>query len=394
MTTTRHAARGRALATVLALALALPLAGAPTAFAAPSPDGGPTAEAPATRPELPRPTGPYAVGRDTLHLVDTGRPDLWVPDRPRELMASVYYPARGQGGRSTAYTSTEAARAMLAQHGLDVSPDAYASTRTHARTGAVAARGRFPLVLLSPGFGAPRSTLTHLAEDLASRGYVVATVDHAHEAAGAEFEGGRIPPCVGCDPDADVPGDRITANRAQDLSYVLDRLVGGRTGKAAWARSGMIDRKRVGAGGHSIGGAATAALMNTDRRVRAGMNMDGGMRIPPDGLRGRPFLLLGTRLTTTPGGPYGWDAAWPLLDGWKRWLTVAGSGHFTFTDAPVVLHQLGADEDPEATLSGRRAAEITRAYIGAFFDRHLRGTDSPLLDGPAPAHPEVTFHRP
>ncbi|MFF9894014.1 alpha/beta hydrolase family protein [Streptomyces longispororuber] len=394
MTTIQHAARGRALATALALALALPLAGAPAAFAAPSPDGRATAEAPATRPELPRPTGPYAVGRDTLHLVDTSRSDLWVPDRPRELMASVYYPARGQGGRPTAYMSTEAARAMLTQYGLDVSPATYASTRTYARAGAPAAPGRFPLVLLSPGFGAPRSTLTHLAEDLAGRGYVVATVDHAHEAAGAEFEGGRIPPCVGCDPDAGVPGERTTANRAKDLSYVLDRLVGGRTGKATWARSGMIDRKRVGSGGHSIGGAATTALMNTDRRVRAGMNMDGGMRIPPDNLRGRPFLLLGTRLTTAPGNPYDWDAAWPLLDGWKRWLTVAGSGHFTFTDAPVVLHQLGADEDPEATLSGRRAAEITRAYIGAFFDRHLRGVDRPLLDGPVPAHPEVAFHRP
>ncbi|WP_030686576.1 alpha/beta hydrolase family protein [Streptomyces sp. NRRL B-1347] len=409
MTTTRNTARGRAVATVLALALALPLAAASGALAAPrAADRTTTADAPVTRPELPRPTGKYAVGRDTLHLVDKSRKDLWDPSKPRELMASMYYPARGEGGHATAYTSLKAARALIAHYDLAVPPAAYSSTRTYARAGAPAARGRFPLVLLSPGFTAPRSTLTHLAEDLASRGYVVATVDHAHEAAGAEFEGGRVPPCLGCDPNTNVPGPRITENRAQDLSYVLDRLVGSKADKAdkpggsgspgqaagsAWRHAKMIDPERIGSGGHSIGGAATIALMNTDRRVRAGMNMDGGIQIKPEGLRGRPFLMLGTQQTTQPDDPYDWAGAWPLMDGWKRWLAVAGSGHFTFTDAPVVLQQLG-DVDPDAPISGKRAAEITRAYIAAFYDQHLRGIERPLLNGPTPGNPEVSFHQP
>ncbi len=38
-----------------------------------------------------------------------------------------------------------------------------------------------PLIVLSPGFTMPRSTLTALAEDLASHGYVVAGVDHTYE---------------------------------------------------------------------------------------------------------------------------------------------------------------------------------------------------------------------
>jgi hypothetical protein len=29
--------------------------------------------------------------------------------------------------------------------------------------------------------------------------------------------------------------------------------------------------------------------------------------------------------------------------------------------------------------------------VGAFVDRHLRGFDSPLLDGPSDAYPEVEF---
>ncbi|WP_405654437.1 alpha/beta hydrolase family protein [Streptomyces sp. RK9] len=402
MTAPRKTPRGRAVATVLALALAVPLAAAASAQAAPAADPRPSAtaqaratDAPAVRPELPRPTGRFTVGRDTLHLVDKSREDPWVPSAgARELMLSLYYPARGTSGRDTAYTSAAAAKELLAYHELDsrVSAADYSSTRTYARTGAHPARGRFPLVVLSPGFTAPRSTLTHLAEDLASRGYVVATVDHAYEAAGAEFSGGRVLPCVGCVDGGGDSGPRVTADRAKDLSYVLDRLVGGRTGKASWRHSGMIDARRVGVGGHSIGGAATAALMDTDPQVRAGMNMDGGFHTRPDSVA-RPFLLLGTTTTTQAGDPYDWGAAWPHLEGWKRWLTVAGSGHFTFTDVPVVLGQLG-EHDPTAPISGRRSEQITRAYIAAFYDRHLRGTAQPLLDGPTPAHPEVGFHQP
>ncbi|MEO3798649.1 hypothetical protein [Nonomuraea sp. B1E8] len=48
--------------------------------------------------------------------------------------------------------------------------------------------------------------------------------------------------------------------------------------------------------------------------------------------------------------------------------------------------------DPSAPLPGKRSGEITTAYAGAFFNRHLRGEHRPLLDGPSAANPEVTFH--
>jgi hypothetical protein len=45
-------------------------------------------------------------------------------------------------------------------------------------------------VVLSPGFSVHRHTLTNLAEELPSRRYVVATVDHAYESVGTAFPGG------------------------------------------------------------------------------------------------------------------------------------------------------------------------------------------------------------
>ncbi|MFE6700359.1 alpha/beta hydrolase family protein [Streptomyces sp. NPDC057718] len=354
---------------------------------------------------LPRPTGPYATGRDTLFLTDHERTDPWVPAAgARQLLVSLHYPARpGSGGATAPYMPQEEARLMLAQRGLDDPewPGLVAATRTHSRNDARPAPGRFPLVLLSPGFGTPRATLTGLAEELASRGYVVATADHPYESTGTELPDGRVLTCAACDEVDAQPDDAgrrkvlaaVSTGRAADFSFLLDRLTGPRP---AWRYAGSIDPHRVGMAGHSIGGAAAASTMAADRRVDAGVNLDGTFfdPVPARGLDRRPFLMLGTDPGHAPGaGDTSWDEGWDRLDGFKRWLTVRDSGHFTFTDTPAIGEQLGI-VDPDAPLSAARSTTITRAYVTAFFDRSLRGRPARLLEGPTPAHPEVLFQRP
>ncbi|MFD7747688.1 alpha/beta hydrolase family protein [Streptomyces sp. NPDC059694] len=427
MTTSPYRRRRTAAATAAALALAAltALAGtaapaaasgrtaAPGAAPATAPAGtpGPRTAAPAPTTTaasplaLPRPTGPYATGRDALLLTDHARPDPWAPAAgPRRLPVTLHYPARpGTGGDPAPYMAEEEARAMLAQRGLDdpAWPGRVAAARTHARTAAVPAPGRFPLVLLSPGFGTPRATLTGLAEELASRGYVVASADHPYETTGMELPDGRVLPCAACDAvDAqpDEAGRRkvlaaVSTGRAADFSFLLDRLTGPRP---AWRYARTIDPRRVGMAGHSIGGNAAASTMAADRRVDAGVDMDGTFFDPVSarGLGGRPFLMLGTDPGHAPGaGDTSWDEGWARLDGFKRWLTVRDSGHFTFTDTPEIGEQLGI-VDPGAPLSAARSTTITRVYVTAFLDRTLRGRPARLLDGPSPAHPEVLFQRP
>ncbi|MFI6444738.1 alpha/beta hydrolase family protein [Kitasatospora sp. NPDC050543] len=397
MNTTRRAA----VSVALALGLSLPLvgAGASTAFATPSSLAATdsTAAAPAdptgARLALPRPSGPHPVGRDTLHLVDRSRTDPWVPAAgPRELMVSMYYPARPGTGGPARYLSTEEARLLLEDRGLAeaVPATTLSATRTNARDHAPPVPGRFPLVVLSPGFSVSRATLTVLAEDLASRGYVVAAVDHAYESVGTEFPGGRVLTCAACEKLAEVGRPAIAAGRAKDVSFLLDRLTGRHPD---WRLARMIDPDRIGMAGHSMGGMATAATMIGDPRVRAGADLDGPTEvpIPADGLGRRPFLLLGTESEHSPGGPdTSWDRDWRRLDGWKRWLTVAGAGHFSFTDLPMLGSQLGLN-DPTEPLPGPRAGQITTAYVGAFFDLHLRGIPQPLLSGASSGNPEVVF---
>ncbi len=349
---------------------------------------------------LPRPTGRHAVGRDTLHLVDRSRTDPWVPQAgARELMVSMYFPARrGTGAGRAPYMTAPEAKAMLEGQRLDgkVPVDTVTSVRANARTGARPVGGRHPLIVLSPGFTLQRTTLSVLAEELAARGYVVAAVDHAYESFGTSFPHGRFTTCAACREVEDAPeGEesqvlaKVATGRSADISFLLDQLGGHRP---AWRHARMIDGHRTGAAGHSIGGNAAAQAMADDPRVRAGVNLDGSFfaPVPQGGLGGRPFMLFGTSSGHSPGGDGSWDRNWARLDGWKRWITVTGAGHFTFNDLPVLAGQLGMT-DPEAPLPGDRSGEITRAYVGAFFDRHLRGVPQPLLNGPSPANPEVVF---
>lgn len=332
---------------------------------------------------LPAPTGPAAVGRTTLALTDRDRADPWVPEAgPRQLMVSLYYPAvRGTGDPAPYMDIAEAAALVdFAQLGPEFTAERLAGTRTWSRTHARPLPGRHPLVLLSPGFTVPRHTLTALAEDLASHGYVTAAVDHAFESVATKFPGGVLP-CAACDLPGQIGNAPIAVNRAADLSFVLDQL----------RHHPLVDEHRVAVVGHSMGGDAAATTMRADSRVDAGVNLDGPM-VPTDPLT-RPFLLLGTLDDHSPGGTFdpSWDAVWPHLSGWKRWLTVTGADHYSFTDLDLLVHQSGVDLP--MPLDPVRGIQLTRTYVTAFLDQHLRGIPRRLLTGPAADFPEITFQQ-
>lgn len=291
--------------------------------------------------------------------------------------------------------TADEARLLVEARGLSgiVPTSTVAGTRTHGVVSAAPAPGRFPLVLLSPGFSMPRSTLTSLADDLASRGYVVASVDHAYESVGTDFPGGRLLTCAACDQvRTRAEKGAVVRGRAKDMSFVIDQL----TSRQGTELSRMIDPRRIGIAGHSIGGATAAATMAIDDRVKAGANLDGDFYTCPaaTGLARRPFMMLGAESTHSPNShDTDWPATWSHLDGWKRWLTTTGAEHFSFTDLPYLANQLGLS-DPAVPLSGERGWHITRDYMAAFFNLHLRSIPQPLLNGPTTSHPEIAFRQP
>jgi len=339
-----------------------------------------TASETAARLELPRPTGVLPVGTTTLHLRDESRADPWMPTERRELMVSIWYPAKTSAGTPSQYlTSKESELLVALLENPSVPKDSFAETKTYSKVDSPPLGLRAPLVVLSPGFMMPRNTMTSLAEDLASHGYVVAGIGHNYESVATTFPDGHTTECVACAESSDRP--KIARGRAADVSFVLDRLIGP---NPAWGGGRLIDPSRIAMAGFSAGGFSVAPAMLADSRIGAGVSLEGGFVVPAAGLN-RPYLMMGEP-DKEPENSADWRRGWTELAGWKRWLTVDGAQHYSFSDMVLLAEQLGLEPD---VLTGARGIQITRAYVGAFVDRHLRGWPEPLLNQPSTRFSEV-----
>ncbi|CAM3774723.1 lipase [Kibdelosporangium persicum] len=331
---------------------------------------------------LPAPTGHHQVGTTEIHLVDGDRQDPWKPDRKRELMISVWYPAKD---------TRHHPRAQWLPDGLFASVDAFAAEagipkgsvdwtgpKTSGHVDAPAKPGKRPVVLYSPGFGGPRAVGTALVQELASRGYVVVTIDHTFETT-VEFPGGRVEHPV------EIPAEQMAKAlraRGDDTRFVLDELAD---------RGWHLDD--VGMFGHSYGGFTAGETMLHDRRIDAGINMDGGMfaefgDVAERGLD-RPFMLLGGQLLDENGvlvdhSPFtdidpSWPQFWANQTGPKRSVVLTGARHHNFSDLQVILPQLvkplNLPEDHFVELIGTidpaKAYKAQYTDIRRFFDRYL-----------------------
>ncbi|MEU6550832.1 acetylhydrolase [Streptomyces sp. NPDC046915] len=385
--------RRRVLAAALAVGAAAPIGAAPQARSASTAPG-------PVRLTLPAPTGPYPVGTVPLHLVDTSRPDpVAGPGHHRELMAAVWYPARGVERRPRApWTSPAVARALLTSLGFPADVAVAPLTAGHEGAPVLRTGRRLPVVVFSHGAHDHRADTTIVVQELAGHGYVVVTVDHTYDAFSA-FPDGRL--TVPLDRPALTPRDFAT-----DIRFVLDRvedLAAGRNPDAGHRPPpagllGAPDPRRIGMFGWSKGATATAWVMSEDRRVRAGLSFDGPMQPTVTTDLDRPFMLMtaeNPRATQPSVAEF-----WSQLRGWRLNVQAEGAVHSSYCDGQVLIPQLApavgmSDADLQGwigTLDPGRAVRIQQAYPLAFFDLHLRNRGrGHLLDGPCPAFPEVKF---
>ncbi|MFD2418264.1 alpha/beta hydrolase family protein [Amycolatopsis pigmentata] len=369
---------------------------------------------------LPAPHGRYATGESTVRLVDDKRPDPWVLSQPyRALMISVFYPAVHTAGEPftnqlPAAVAAAVGPAVEGNFNLPTGLVDWAATKTHSVKDAAMAPGRFPVVLYSPGAGDPRDWNVSLVEDLASRGFVVVTIDHTGEAPAVQFPDGHVVgngPLMAAWAQAFQNGTtlafftKLMDTRVADTELVLDRL----TSLPVRLTDGM-DLNRIGMFGQSAGGFTAANAMYTDPRITAGINMDGTMEytVKLDGtnlsevaLHGldRPFLLMGSSSATDGSDIHrepSWAAFWQHQHGWKADVTLNDSAHASFTDAEALVPQL-AGRVPATTLAAavgtvdpHRAVAADRAEVASFFDRFLKGRNDHRLDGGASRYP-ITF---
>ena len=363
---------------------------------------------------LPAPTGPHPTGVTTLHLVDRSRRDPWEPLPVREVMVTVFYPARTVRGYPVAPQMTEGAAKTLPHvdplfhRELPTRGVNWAATTTHSHTGAPALPARRPVLLYSPGGGDPRTLGTGLAEELASHGYVVVTIDHPGDASEVEFPHrmkGRKKvrtTVLRGDPRTDPAlFRRMIDTRIADTRFVLNQLEALAAGRNPDAErrplpQGLgraLDLRRTGLYGHSAGGTTAAQAMYEDRRIVAAVNLEGFLDHPPEapGREGklypvarygvdRPLLLLGTD-----GFRYqkelerSWSAMLAHPHGRTRRRQLDHATHGVFTDYATIAPQLQSaglmTADNRNKLVGAIdpavSVPLLRGYVHSFFARHL-----------------------
>ncbi|MGO4893089.1 alpha/beta hydrolase family protein [Flavobacterium sp. W21_SRS_FM6] len=123
--------------------------------------------------------GPYAIGVKTIALVNPNQIDMLAldPSQPkptvlpryeRPLTVELWYPAvKNSQGKTTLDAYIRDGKNEVQLHGKAVR-DAAPLVNKQA----------YPLVLISHGYPGNRYLLAHLAENIASKGYVVASIDH------------------------------------------------------------------------------------------------------------------------------------------------------------------------------------------------------------------------
>ncbi|WP_285503269.1 alpha/beta hydrolase [Actinokineospora sp. NBRC 105648] len=362
--------------------------------------GGGIASADPLVPTLPELSGPHAVGVVDLHLVDRSRPDPWNPALPvRDVVVSVFYPAAKVRGYPLAPEMSERAATRFAS--LDIGilhPQfpheaqqgvSWKDIRTHAHVGAPGLPGRRPVLLYSPGLVDPRTIGASLAEDLASRGYVVVTIDHPGETSEVDIPGGEVRDFgLNGIPSLDPAlYRRVMATRLADTRFVLDSLR-----DLPLPRGVALDPRRIGMYGQGSGGSTAAEAMFEDRRIDAAVNLEGFLDYHPETVGGegellpvaacgvdRPLLLWGS--SGFQNARY--DRAWSAVQARSRSVrrqVMADAGHWVFTDFGSVVPQVQAagliSAEGRVSLVGAvspgRSVREVRDGVAGFFDRHLR----------------------
>jgi dienelactone hydrolase len=344
---------------------------------------------------LPQPTGHYSVGTSILYLKDPSRIENAVPGggSARELMVQLWYPAQPSHNRFARYRELRETDALSSYQ---------SEIRTHSRLNApVAIAGMpFPVILFNHAWGGRRTNDTFLTEELASHGYIVASIDHTYNAKLVAFPDGRIVHGVGASeinaPDSSTPErvkeiwNKELVKWVADQRFVLDRLEAmNHAAGSPWL--GRMNTSNVGAIGHSFGGSAATAECAEDRRVHASVNMDGWFF---DAIHVRvlnqPLLVIDATADQGSGtlgknataeavldaaDSADMEASLRRLGGYL--LSVKEAEHDDFTDQPLVspLRMISHS----GTIPAQQIQGIVRSYVVAFFNKTLRGEDPIVL---------------
>jgi dienelactone hydrolase len=349
------------------------------------------------------PADKYNVTLTTGALIDYSRDDPYAPTpTPRELMLSVFQPARCTSTISVPYMPSKIAdyQGPFLEETFNISVNLAPLFREallpvcSGHNPNIPRRcspiDDFPLLLFSPGYSIPRLYYNILASAIASEGFTVITIDHPGDANIMIYPDGREVYNNASILDSPTWDEYA---RAADASFVIDQLSNASAMAQLLPHRGQrpfpTDRG-VGMLGHSVGGASAIIAASRDSRIRAAINWDGTIfgSPPASGLTqdqpvqamSQPVLMMSHQCFADPS----WLATWPQLKGPKLMVHVANTTHYTFSDVPSLFREAEQGIEPFAELLGTmappRMVRILTVYTAAWMKGAFAGKKGASLE--------------
>ena len=271
-------------------------------------------------------TGEYAVGTQCFSIIDDSRTEVLGPGKgPRKIAVRMYYPtdkAGVEGLEKADILSEKKLKALEKAYYMKIKDPSLLKADYYENVPFIENQ-KFPLIIFNHGYNAYVECNTFLCCELASNGYIVASVGHAYEAVANEYNDGSFD-------EYDKHINKIMYNKGvlktilsqnkllkakgtpeelaekfdvwqkEHCTYIIKRI-------PEWAQDTMralnaikeryadhIDfSKGIGATGHSLGGATAYYLCHHEKEITCGINIDGGVFGDYDGLiMKKPFLQI------------------------------------------------------------------------------------------------------
>jgi predicted dienelactone hydrolase len=370
---------------------------------------------------LPKLDGPEKVGTQTFHFTDQNRDEVLTENQSdkRELMVQVWYPTENKNNNKSEalfpkdkemfkkYIQTYSNSLNLPDFVFDYWK--YSRTNSYENVEILPYTSPYPLVLLSHGMGTSRVLHASQAENLASHGFIVVTIDHTYSTFATIFPDGRVTDYKTKMKTTDERrkiGDIWT----QDVEFVINQIEKLNSGAIESQFKGKIDLNNIGAMGHSFGGATAFNATYLDHRIKAGINMDGSLyEVKNRDVINKPFMFIRS------GSFKDWLVDFKkdknldneinkqlsdelhiiknVINQGGSAIYVEGTQHFNFSDLQFyseLIKLTGITGD----INGKRGSSIVNQYVLDFFNKQLKGTGGNLIQGSNDMYPEVKFIKP
>ena len=349
--------------------------------------------------KLPEPSGKYPAGVTYLSLTDSSRKELFDNNKNsyRDLTIKVWYPT---GKKSASELYLEDPDRIISLFGFS---NTYRTLRTNSSKGIKisADKEMYPVLIFSHGWGEHYSQNTILMEELASHGYIVFSIAHHYECKFSFYPDGRF---ITIDDNSnrlrniineqmnpaameifnkmanvtdDYYREKIFEESceimpvllkespvywAEDIKFMINELLN--INKLNDLLKTKLDLDRIGVFGMSMGGIATNEVCLADKRVKAGINIDGGLYgsvLKKDIIT--PFLFINSQRYSGYGNLFNRKVANESFS-----VTILNSDHYNFSD--YALYPVN-NQSQIGTIDPRKPIELMNRLIVMFFDKYL-----------------------